>query len=465
MTPARWRSPLLRLALAQAAAFLLTFLALGSAGYYTLKNISEATMQRSVERDLADLRDWYAEDGLYGLEGALEDRTANTYRDAFYVLHTPRKEKRVPSDTDVPAALLAKRGWHDFRLSTPEGQRPALAYVEFFPDGSRLLVGHIAWERETLYTAMKQELGIGLLLVLLLAMLLAGLTSRAIAHALAAPLAVARRFAGGELDARVTPNASGDSFDRLAQALNAMFTRIQDLVGGIAHATDAIAHDLRTPLTRLKTQLETARLASRDSPATQAPVEAALSEADQLLATFQAMMRLARVEADTRQPVTPVDMAALVQDAVELFEALADNQQQALEAHTESLMVPGDRDQLFQLLVNLLDNAIKYAPSGARINVTLTPQGNHARLCISDDGPGIPAAERQRVFDRFVRLESHRGSPGNGLGLSLVRAITRHHSGRIYLEDANPGLRVVILLPLHLAEPLSPAEESHLNKP
>ncbi|MGC4094348.1 MAG: HAMP domain-containing sensor histidine kinase [Polyangiaceae bacterium] len=319
--------------------------------------------------------------------------------------------------------------------------------MEFFPDGSHLLVGHIAWERERLNVAMRRELGMGFLLVLIMAAALAFIMSRAIARALAGPLTVASRFADGNLDARATPNASGDSFDRLTLTLNAMFARIQDLVGGIAHTTDAIAHDLRTPLARLKTRLEAARSASRD-PAAQAEVEAAIAEADKLLATFQAMLRLARLEADTRTPDTPVDLQALAQDAAELFEALAEDFGQILHVQADAITVKGDRDQLFQLLVNLLDNAIKYSPAGSTIFLKLHQQNGRALLSVSDNGPGIPEADRERVFDRFVRLESHRGSPGNGLGLSLVRAIARHHGGRVQLEDARPGLRVVVELPL-----------------
>lgn len=441
------RSPILRLALTHATAFLLAFLLLGSVGYFTLTAINEEAMQRTLRRDLADLRDWHSDSGISGLQGALADRDADADPDAFYLLQIGNFTRRVPLSLQLPAALMTQPGWHHFELHSGEGTRPALAKVEVLPDGSRLLVGHVAWERERLDAAMRREFTLGILLVLLMAGVLAFIMSRAIARALAGPLAVASRFAGGELDARAAPNKSGDSFDRLALTLNAMFARIQDLVGGIAHTTDAIAHDLRTPLARLKTQLEEARATSTDVKARE-KVEAAIAETDRLLATFQAMLRLARLEADTRTPDTPVDLQALVQDAAELFEALAENYGQTLTVHADSITLNGDRDQLFQMLVNLLDNAIKYAPAGSTIAIHLQQQGDKALLAISDNGPGIPAADRERVFDRFVRLESHRGSAGNGLGLALVRAIAIHHGGRVHLEDAQPGLRVVITLPL-----------------
>ncbi len=452
MVASRWRSPILRLALTHATAFLLAFLLLGSVGYVTLRSINEDAMQRVVRRDLSDLRDWHSDSGISGLQGAISDRAADADPDAFYLLQIGNYVQRVPADLALPLTLMQKDGWHDLDLQSGEKTRPALAKVEFFSDGSRLLVGHIAWERERLEAAMKRELGMGMFIVLLMAFALAFIMSRAIARALAGPLAVAGQFATGRLQVRATPNASGDSFDRLALTLNAMFARIQDLVGGIAHTTDAIAHDLRTPLARLKTQLEAARAASHE-PAAQAEVEAAIAEADKLLATFQAMLRLARLEADTRTPDSPVNLRALVQDAAELFEALAEDSGQEIVVDAVDATINGDRDQLFQMLVNLIDNAIKYSPAGSTITLALKRQGNRLFLGVSDNGPGIPVAERERVFDRFVRLESHRGSPGNGLGLSLVRAIALHHGGRVWLEDAQPGLRVMVELPL-------PAEET-----
>lgn len=446
MSPRRWRSPILRLALGQAGILLLAFAVMAGAVYFTLASLTEQVMQRSLRSEITDLRDWYAEAGHKGLEEALNDRAENATPDTLYLMTRGKRVWRIPDTPALAPELLRQTGWHDLRLVLDGRDRDVLASVVAFPDGSRLLVGHVAWERERLEGSLRRALGLGLGLALLIATGLALSMSRAIGQALAGPLRVAGRFAEGELDARVTPNASGDSFDRLALTLNAMFSRIQDLVGGIAHTTDAIAHDLRTPLTRLRTRLESARTTATD-PVAAAALEDALAETDRLLDTFRAILRMARLEADTRAPDTLLDLAALVQDAVELFEAVAEERGQHLHVATTPVQVPGDRDQLFQLLANLLDNAIKYALPGSIIRVELTRQGDEAQLSVSDPGPGIPEADRERVFDRFVRLESHRGSPGNGLGLALVRVIVRHHGGRIRLEDARPGLRVVVSLP------------------
>lgn len=447
----RWRSPILRLALIHTSIFLLAFLALGNLGFLALKSINEDAMQRTVRRDLADLHDWYGESGLAGLRSALEDRAIYADPDAFYLLSTQQNSYRVPKNLSIPPSLSIKPGWHDFDLETDDKTRPAVARIIALPDGNHLLVGHVAWERERLFSAMQRELGFGLFFVLLMAAALSYMMSRAVAKALASPLAVAKRFADGERKARVIPNGSGDKFDQLALHLNAMFARIEDLVDGIAHTTDAIAHDLRTPLTRLRTKLDLARSVSTDQD-TNKKIDAAIAEADQLLSIFQAMLRLSRLEADNRFPTQAVNLHELTRDATELFEAVSESAGQKLRLNQapgeRSIMVRGDRDQLFQLLVNLLDNTIKYAPEESHVFLSLDATENHAILIISDDGPGIPVKDRDRVFDRFVRLESHRGSPGHGLGLPLARAIVRHHRGHIRLEDANPGLRVVIELPL-----------------
>lgn len=428
--------------------FLVVFLLLGWLGYFTLSEITEQEMTREVQHDVMDLRQWQSEAGLSGLREALADRDVPDNRDAFYRLDSAGTVLALPAGTALPARLIAMPGWHHFDVTQQDGKHPALVWVEHFRDGSRLLIGHVAWERERLQSAMRRELGWGLLLVMLVASGLALVMSRAVATAVSGPLEAAERMAAGELGVRVLQNGSGDSFDRLAHALNSMFQRIQDLVGGIAHTTDAIAHDLRTPLTRLKTRLEQARAQTKDVDAARA-LSAALNETDRLLATFQALLRLSRLEAETTcLPVQAVNLQELVCDAAELFEALAESRQQTLLVDAQPVQVQGDRDQLFQLLVNLMDNAVKYSPEGGCISVRLEQKDGRVSLTVQDNGPGIPVQDRERVFDRFIRLEPHRGSSGNGLGLSLVRAIAQRHGARLRLEDAGPGLAITVEFPV-----------------
>jgi signal transduction histidine kinase len=230
-----------------------------------------------------------------------------------------------------------------------------------------------------------------------------------------------------------------------------MLNRIHELVGGIQSSTDAIAHDLRTPLMRLKTRLEQARLASAD-PTAAREIESAIAEADQLIATFNSLLRLARLEASDAPPTEPVALEQVVADAVEMWQVVAEARGQTLVARWQPVRIAGDRDLLFQLLSNLLDNAIKYAPAASRIEIELQADADAAVLSLSDEGPGIAPDQRERVFDRFVRLESHRGTPGSGLGLSVVRAIAIRHRADIRLESGASGLRIVIRFPRLAAE-------------
>jgi hypothetical protein len=222
-----------------------------------------------------------------------------------------------------------------------------------------------------------------------------------------------------------------------------MLDRIRDLVGGIQASTDAIAHDLRTPLMRLKTRLEQARLAAPDERVSR-EIEGALAEADELIATFNSLLRLARIEGTPSVPMAQVDLADVATDALELWQAVAEASGRVIVANISPARIAGDGDMLFQLISNLLDNAIKYTSVGGRITLGVQQEGDTALLWVSDDGPGIAVDQHERVFDRFVRLESHRGTPGTGLGLSVVRAIAIRHGAEVRLSSAAPGLRVEV---------------------
>jgi signal transduction histidine kinase len=233
-----------------------------------------------------------------------------------------------------------------------------------------------------------------------------------------------------------------------------MLDRIRELIGGIQASTDHIAHDLRTPLTRLKTRLELtrerigtdARGADR-AAVVDATLDDAIAEIDQSIATFNSLLRLSRIEAGDGRDDAAVALDAIVRDALEMWQPMAEARGGDIVADIAPATIAGDRDLLFQLLSNLLDNAVKYGPDGGRIDLQLHAVGDAVQLTLRDRGPGIPEADRERVFDRLVRLERHRGSPGNGLGLSVVRAIATRHRAEVRLDDAAPGLRVTVRFP------------------
>ncbi len=260
------------------------------------------------------------------------------------------------------------------------------------------------------------------------------------------------RVMAGNLSDRVPLHGTRDEFDQLAANLNRMLDQIERLMTAMREVTDDVAHDLRTPLSRLRARLERALVPSGSDPSGADPsgcashgeaIRAAIEEADRLLATFNALLRIAELESGARlDQTTPVDLSEVARSAAELYEPVAEEQGFALSVVAEpGVRISGDWHLLSQALANLLDNALKYA-GGGRIELRVFHKDGQAILEVADHGPGIPEADRQSVLDRFVRLEPSRTTPGNGLGLSLVRAIARRHDGSVTLEDNRPGLRV-----------------------
>jgi hypothetical protein len=438
-------STLNRLVLAYAIGLLFAFVVIGGLSLAAFDQLVERDTRQTVLTDHKGLLEELRVSGRSGLAKAIDDRVQeDTHREAVYVLVDPDGNVRSGHLSDLPASLLHRQGWVRFPWND-EGDY-VLAYVETLPGGGQLVTGHTTGEQQHLRELF---LRLGLVILCLLALLTLGLgwlLRRAVDRALKAPLDTVDRVTAGHLDERAPERAGDDAFARLGRTLNRMLDRIRDLVGGIQASTDAIAHDLRTPLMRLKTRLEQARLATPDEHVSR-EIDGALNEADQLIATFNSLLRLARIEGTTSAPMADVDLADVATDALELWQAVAEASGRMIEARVEPARIAGDRDLLFQLISNLLDNAIKYTEAGGRITLSVHEENDAALLSVYDDGPGIATEQHERVFDRFVRLESHRGTPGTGLGLSVVRAIAIRHGAEVRLSSAAPGLRVEVRFP------------------
>lgn len=441
-------SHLQRLLLVYGVGLVLAFAVVGAVSLWAFGHLLERDIERSVTMDSQGLMEVFHTDGRAGLKATVIERTRSAdNHDAVYLL-VGANRKIVGGR---PAAHLAKTlprrgGWIRFHSANVSQGDEVLAYVQALPGGGWLVTGHTTGEHARSRELITRLGSVSLILLTLLTILLGWLLRRSIDRALVASLDTVDRVASGHLDERVPERPGQDGFARLGRTLNRMLDRIQDLVGGIQSSTDAIAHDLRTPLMRLKARLESiATTQGGDRDPTE--IDAAIAEVDQLVATFNSLLRLARIESVNATPSGIIALDEIVADAVELWQALAESRGQTLRVQTTPVRIAGDRDLLFQMISNLLDNAIKYAGVDTAISVELEQRRDEVLLVISDQGPGIDDDQRERVFDRFVRLEPHRGSAGTGLGLSVVRAIAIRHRADLRLEAANPGLRVRLAFP------------------
>jgi signal transduction histidine kinase len=282
---------------------------------------------------------------------------------------------------------------------------------------------------------------------------------------------------GGNLSSRIPLNGSGDELDRLSVSLNAMLARIEELMGSLREVSDNIAHDLKTPLTRLRNRAEQALRSTEGAEAYRDGLTKTIEEADDLIKTFNSLLLIARLEAGAvAESMSAIDPAAIIGDIAELYEPVAEEAGLKLEVFAEpGLRVVVNRELLSQAAANLVDNAIKYSADAARgaaasgtgrvgIAIALRRVGDSAEIAVADHGPGIAPEDRERALRRFVRLEKSRSQPGSGLGLSLVAAVARLHGGAVRLEDNAPGLKVVLTLPLREAGP-QPAAAAATARP
>jgi signal transduction histidine kinase len=257
-----------------------------------------------------------------------------------------------------------------------------------------------------------------------------------------------REIVGGALQRRIPERGTGDEFDHLAASLNAMFDRIQTLMDGLRQVSNDIAHDLRTPLTRLRQRLELAQRRDGAELDSGVVIEQAIRDVDSILETFGALLRIAQIESGARRAgFSELDLADVLRTVIEIYQSALDEGARTFKTQIEpALIVNGDRELLTQLFANLLDNALRHSPLSARISLTAKRQGERIDVSIADNGPGIPAEFREKVLQRFFRLEGSRSTPGSGLGLSLAHAIASLHESELVLTDQHPGLCVTISL-------------------
>ncbi len=430
-------------------------------GYFALNTRRLITEQitATVNGEVSGLSEQYAQGGLRRLVIVVDVRSRRP-GSSLYLVTTPSGEGLAGNVGSLEPGVLDRPGWLEtnyHRLESPEGaEHKALVRVVQLPGGFHLLVGRDLDERERLFGIIVNAGQWSLALVIVLGLVGGFFVSRRVLSRIDAMTGTAQTIMAGDLSGRLPVAGTGDELDRLADNVNAMLERIEALMRGLKEVSDNIAHDLKTPLTRLRNRCEQALRSATGEASYRAALESTIAESDDLIRTFDALLMIARAESgQARDNITEFDASEIARDVGELYEPVADEKGIALTIDAPAAApVHGNRELVSQALANLIDNAIKYAgPNGqangvpAEIVVKAGNDGERIMLSVADRGPGIPDADRDRVVERFVRLEQSRSAPGSGLGLSLASAVARLHGGELKLEDNQPGLRTTIALP------------------
>jgi len=445
------RSASVRFGILYAGIFGISALALAVFLWWSTAGLLDRQTDAAINADVQGLSERYTEGGLLALEETIEQRLAgNVDDDALYLLADPGLRRMAGNLEHWPARMPLDFAWDELAIERA-GIRGMARVRQFqLAGGFHLLVGRDVEVRRQMARLLTDALlwsaGVMLVLGTVGAVAVRGLFRLTLADVSATAAAIS----AGDLTRRVRVSGHGDEFDLLAETINDMLDRIGRLMDGVRQVSNSIAHDLRTPITRARVRLEDAATHAQNETDLRAAIERAVTDLDGVVAVFQALLRIAEIEAGARRSAfAPFDLAPVLLDLADLYGAVAEERGQRLAVDiAPAVPAIGDRDMIQQAVANLLDNALKFTPEGGVIQLSATAepsQGVH--IVVADQGPGIPEPDRTRATERFFRGESARSTPGSGLGLSLVQAVAVLHGGTLRLEDNHPGLRAVIALP------------------
>jgi signal transduction histidine kinase len=423
---------------------------------WTTRRLITEQITETVDAEIQGLSEQYRQGGIRRISFAIEGRSLRP-GSSLYLLTTAAGESVAGNVGALPTGVLDHPGWYETVYRRVDEQdasdHDALVRVDQLPGGFRLLVGRDLEERERLYAVVLAAGPWSVAVVIVLGLAGGVFVTRRVLTRIDAMAVTTRTIMLGDLHERLPVAGTGDELDRLAVNLNAMLERIEALMRGLKEVSDNIAHDLKTPLTRLRNRCEEALRSAAGPSQYRAALETTIEESDGLIRTFNALLMIARAESGhAREGMTVFDAGDIVRGIGELYEPLADDKGLRLKVATPApAFVRGNRELISQALANLVDNAIKYGASVAAepadIVLAVAVRDDRVLLSVADGGPGIPEADRARVLERFVRLEQSRTEPGSGLGLSLASAIARLHDGELVLGDNHPGLVSTLSLP------------------
>ncbi|MBB4369147.1 signal transduction histidine kinase [Bradyrhizobium sp. cir1] len=434
---------------------------LGYFAWNTRRLITEEITQ-TVNSETSEMNEIYGRGGMFRLVRTIEYRALRPGAN-LYLVTTPTGQAVAGNVGSLAPGVMATRGWSEtaYRRIEDADDRDhrALVRVTELENGFRLLIGRDLAERRRLFGIVAKAAQWSVLIVVVLGLGGGIFVARRVLRRIDAMTGTAQRIMTGDLSGRLPVGRSGDELDRLAENLNAMLERIEALMAGLKEVSDNIAHDLKTPLTRLRNRAEEALAKSGCEADYRAALERTIEESDGLIRTFNALLMIARAESgQARGNMDDFDAAEVAGGIHELYEPLAEDDGMTLKVKAEPTPVHGNRELISQALANLVENAIKYGKPAAQagtvvsmdarqITIEARREGDQVLLSVTDRGPGIPEADRKHAVERFVRLEASRTLPGSGLGLSLASAVATLHGGELRLGDAYPGLVATLALP------------------
>lgn len=438
------KSTSVRIAALYTAIFAAAVVFLGVVTILATRSALERELDSRIQSEALALAQEDKTEGLAGVVQAVRERDSTPGALAYGLIGPDGR--LVAGRLPAPAPGL---GWSTTRVADRgEGADRLRILTTPLSGNHRLLVGADLERIEILDGAVARAFGFAFLGVLMLGAGAGLALSRAVQRRFAEMSAAAEAIIDGDLARRIPLRGDGDDLDHLAGTLNRMLDRISALMDSVRQVSNDVAHDLRTPLTRLRQRLESG-LTTEGVDDQAALMEGALADIDAILDTFAALLRIAQIEGGARRAAfREIDLAAVAAAVVEAFSPSAEEGRRSLGLELESApTVEGDRELLTQMLVNLVDNALTHTPCGSAIAVVVGERGGQPFLAVRDNGPGVPGGAKPSLFDRFVRLERSRSTPGNGLGLALVAAVARLHDAQVELLDANPGLHVMTTFP------------------
>jgi signal transduction histidine kinase len=442
------RSSTFKLALISIAIFGAVVLALFGYLYWSTASYMRSRSDHAITLELAILQKAYARAGRSGLISTIAQRLADQrFEGSVYLLADPSFTPLAGNLADWPSVMKDSSGWGNFNAR--EGRPLLRATFATLPDGSHLLVGKDIDDLDEFAQKIYAALALSIALIFVLAGVASVSVTRRTVGRIEAINVTSRAIMQSGLGQRIPMRGTRDEWDELAANLNSMLDRIEALMGEVKQVTENVAHDLRTPLARMRGRLEKAYNKQRDGDYDQSLIGDTMADLEGVLRMFSSLTRISQIEAyDRTAAFRSVNLVEIASEVVELFDAAAEDKGGHLKVVGDrSVLATGDRDLLFDAVANLVDNAIKHGRDAGQVTVEVKESDGGAVISVADDGPGIPVDECQHVFKRFYRLEQSRRTPGNGLGLSLVAAVARLHGARIEMVDNVPGLKFQLWFP------------------